>query len=144
MEELRVNATVLERSHAYHASRIDSLRTLLQPGSGPVTPDVFPQGFVRPATLMSTAWDAARATDALDEMPYEDVLAFSNVYAQQARYEMSAREMGGVLYRDLMDYGATGIASRAGNLLSLIHALYYTEQQLQATYSEVLGVESAN
>ncbi len=139
VDELRANAAALDEAHAYHAGLMDTLRTLAARPDAVATPALFPRGFVRPAMLMSTAWESARATDAFAEMPYEDVLAFSRAYAQQSRYEITARETGGVLYRDLMDYGAEGVAGRFRQLMSLIAAMWYTEGQLQTTYAEVLS-----
>lgn len=142
VEELEANAAELERSRAYHGALLDTLGTLARQPDAEVSPALFREGFVRPARLLSTAWDAARATDALAEMPYDDVLDFSRLYAQQARYERTALETAGVLYRDLMDYGASGVAARFRNLLSIISAMHYTEASLTETYRDVLGTEA--
>jgi hypothetical protein len=139
IEELHANVAELEHSRAYHAALLDTLGPLARQPDAEVSPALFREGFVHPARLLSTAWDAALATDALAEMPYEDVLDFSRLYAQQARYETTTTETAGVLYRDLMDHGAFGVAARFRNLMALIGAMKYTEDQLAETYRGVLG-----
>lgn len=139
LEEIRGNRDAVAASRAYHAGLMDSLSTRMAPGSVPPSMNVFREGFIRPTTALSTAWDAARATGAITNMDYEDVLVFSKLYAMQARYERSALEAGTVLYSEIMDVGVPGVAANYRNLSYIISGFWYLEGALLDEYDRTLA-----
>jgi hypothetical protein len=138
VEEIRANQEATAASHAYHERLLDSLRAYFPPDHPPPSPALFNQGFVRPITLLTTAWEAANATDALDHMDYDEVLAFSKLYAMQRRYERSAVEAGSVIYAEIMERGVPGVAANQRNLAYIIGAFYFLEEELLGEYVRVL------
>ena len=142
VEEIETNRAATAASHAYHGRLLDSLRTYFPPDHPPPSPTLFSRGFIRPITLLNTAWEAANATDAVGHMDYDEVLAFSKLYAMQRRYERSATEAGSVIYSEIMARGVPGVAANHRNLAYLIGAFYYLEEGLLEAYDEALGALS--
>ena len=137
--ELRSNRGAVAAAHAYHSALIDSLQVNGSPTWQP-SPRLFSRGFVAPAQLSSTAWQSAAATGAVEHMPYEAVLKLSQAYANQARYEHQAMNIGEVLYAELFRNGVQGVTSNYRNLGNLIGAFLYRERQLMAVYDSTLAV----
>lgn len=141
--EVRANREAVASSQAYHSALLDSLRA--RPASAPPpTPRFFSQGFVHPAKPRSTAWDTATATDAVAAMDYDEVLAFSTLYASQDRYDTSAELAGSVIYNALFEQGAEGVAANARNLSQLIHSFVYMEDGLIEEYDAALDAVDAS
>ena len=139
VEEVRANRDSVRAARDYHAGLVSALRPHMAPGDPGPGLRAFPRGFIHPAQPLTTAWDAATATDALAAMDYGEVLAFSHLYAEQRRYEESAREGGRVIYGRLLEEGTAGIAANFRNLLSLIFAQRYLEESLLQEYDRVLA-----
>lgn len=138
VEEIEVNRAATVSVLAYHQRLLDSLRLYAPAGHPPPSPVLFDRGFLRPTTLLSTAWEAASATDAVNHMDYQEVLAFSQLYAMQRRYERSALEAGSVLYGEIMARGTHGVAANHRNLSHIIMAFSYLERELLAAYDETM------
>lgn len=139
VEEVRANRAAAQHSYGYHSGLLDSLRTYFPAGRLPPLPTLFSEGFVRPITLLTTAWEAANATDAVSHMDYGEVLTFSTLYAMQRRYVQSATEAGSVIYGEIMEHGIPGVAANHRNLAYLIGAFYYLERELIVEYDRVLA-----
>jgi hypothetical protein len=143
-EEIASNRQAVLASARYHIQLTDTLNALRRlaasaPDSGVPSPRVFSQGFVSPAALLSTAWEAAAATDAVRHMDHDDVLVLARIYEQQRRYATQTDEIGGLIYRELFDRGTTGIVRNYANLSSIIAALWYRECGLLAGYDRALA-----
>lgn len=144
--ELRANRRAVQESLEYHAQLTDTLFTMLrsapaQAGGQRTTPDmrVFSKGFVHPAQLLSTAWDAAGATDAIRHMEYEEVLALAHVYEGQRDYRRQSDLVGGIIYTGMFERGMPGMLENYANLANIISAFLYRECQLLAAYDSVLA-----
>jgi len=138
IEEIRTNRDAVHQMMDYHSRLIDTLRTYPSDGPAP-SPRVFAQGFANAATLRSTAWDAANATDAVSHMDFEDVLAFSELYAEQVQYERVAREVGALIFGEIFDRGTFGVAQKYRSLADINGSLLYLESGLIAAYDSVLA-----
>lgn len=138
VEEARTNRATTRHSYEYHGRLLDSLRVYFPPEHGAPSPGLFSEGFFHPATALTTAWDAANATDAVSHLDYEEVLAFSKLYAMQERYERTAMNAGSVIYAEIMRGGVPGVTANYRNLSYLIGAFYYLERELLAEYDRVL------
>lgn len=139
IDEVRSNREATLTSRAYHGQLLDSLRHYRAPESPPPSMELFRQGFFKPTTALTTAWDAASATDAISHMDYEDVLTFSKLYAFQSRYERTALEAGTVLYGKIMEDGLAGVTANHRNLSYIIGSFYYLENGLVEEYDRVLS-----
>ncbi|HEX8298920.1 MAG TPA: hypothetical protein VF594_07125 [Rubricoccaceae bacterium] len=142
--EVTANRDSVAASRDYHAGLMDSLYTRMGPDGTAPSVRLFSRGFIHPATTLSTAWDAAVATDALTAMDYDEVLAFSRVYAAQQRYGESSREGGRVIYAELLARGTPGLAENYRNLFSLIAASRYLETDLIREYDRALAAVRAD
>jgi len=139
LEELQANRAEVVRSHAYHGHLIETMRPLMAPDQPGPGLQLFDEGFIRPAELLTTAWDVAGTTGTLSYMDYDEVLTFSHLYANQERYEESSGMSGEIIYRSLYEQGAFQIAENFRSLFALIMASYYIEEGLLADYEETLG-----
>lgn len=138
IEEIRMNRAAVQEMVDYHARLIDTLRALPADGPAP-SPRVFNRGFANAATLRSTAWDAANATDAVSHMAFADVLAFSELYAEQVQYERVAREVGGIIFGEIFERGTFGVAQKYRSLSDINGSLLYMESGLVTAYDSVLA-----
>jgi hypothetical protein len=145
--EMATNREGIERSVRYHLHLADTLSRLLQrtatqaPGTPPPYPDrrVFSRGFIGPASMLETAWDAANATDALTHMAYDDVLALGHLYEQQRDYEAQAQQVGALLYTRMFNEGFDAVLRNYGNLHTIISTIWYRECQLLVNYTDTFN-----
>jgi hypothetical protein len=144
-EEVEANRKAVRQSLDYHVSLRGELlaftrRTREQGGrveSGLPDRRIFSQGFIKPASLLHTAWEAANATEAVSHMEYADVLALARVYEQQRHYESQAEQVGELVYATLFHEGFEGMLRNHANLGSIISTFLYRECQLLEGYSTV-------
>lgn len=142
--ELDVNLKAVESALTYHLHLSDTLRVFLRQTDSQTTLSypsdrLFPRGYIAPATLLSTAWEAANATDAITSMDYGDVLLLSRIYEEQRRYEYQARDAGELIYTKLFNEGHEGVLNNYANLRTLLASFWYRECGLLASYGEVLN-----
>jgi hypothetical protein len=140
-EELRTNRQAIVGARDYHEGRMTAIREAMTGGDA-LSPRNFPRGFVSPAQLFQTAWDAASETGALANLDFATVLALSRVYESQDRYEDQARMVGQLVYTRIFNEGMEAIVADAGNLASIISTFAYRERELLEHYDAVL--ESAD
>lgn len=148
INELEVNRSAVESSLLYHYHLTDTLRQIysqkLGPGEVVAHPDgrIFSRGYIAPAALLSTAWDAANATDAVSAMAYADVLKLSQIYQSQRRYEQQVQQSGQLIYTKLFNEGHEGMQRNYGNLSTILSTFWYQECKLLSNYEDVLTVLS--
>ncbi len=141
-EELRANRDAVQASREYHEGRLGAIYGALGSGT-PLKPADFPRGFVGPAQVFQTAWDAASETGALADLDYATLLTLSRVYESQDRYEMQARTVGQVIYTQIFHEGTDSVVAKGENLAAIIGTFLYRETQLIAHYDDVLaGVDT--
>lgn len=134
LEEMQTNQAVVADSLDYHSQLLEMIRTTEQP-----TPRDFTRGFIAPAAIFRTAWQAASQTGALENMEYATVLELSRVYASQERYEHQARVAGEIIYRELFTRGIGAVVDKPANLAALIATFSYREQELLGLYEGCLA-----
>lgn len=146
-EELQVNRDLVQTSLSYHKHLYDTLIVMIgenaariQKGQKEQLPDVmvFQKGFVSPAHVMSTAWEAAKATDVLNHVEYSDLLLISRMYTEQDRYMQQTKLVGQVIYELLLIEGTHGVLAKYKNLLAVVSTFHYRETQLLKSYEETL------
>ncbi len=148
INELEVNRSAVESSLLYHYHLTDTLRQIYSQnpvlGEVIVHPDgqIFSRGYIAPAALLSTAWEAANATDAVAAMAYTDVLKLSQIYQSQRRYEQQVQQSGQLIYTKLFNEGHAGMQRNYGNLSTILSAFWYQECKLLSSYEDVLTVLS--
>jgi hypothetical protein len=137
VDELEANRAAVAASHDYHANL---LRELAAATAGPPPIQVFSQGFVNPAQVLSTAWDTASQTGALEHIPYATVLQLSAMYERQDEYRNQAHTIGPIIYGEMFRGGAQAIVENYRNLASIIQTFLYREAQLIAAYDTTLDL----
>jgi hypothetical protein len=145
-EELETNRAAVLRSVHYHLYLSDTLvairrQTVAARSDSGSLPNVrvFTQGFVRPAALLSTAWETAAATDAVRHMEHDDVLVLAGIYEQQRRYATQSEQIGALIYGEIFARGMAGMVRNYANLGSIIGAFWYRECDLLLAYDRALG-----
>lgn len=143
LSELRLNHDAIVEAATYHGELMNTLRSFrpASGGEGPQYPDhaVFAGGYTRPAELISTAWNAANATDLVGFMHYDDVLRLAHIYQQQEDYHEQTLLVGQNLYTKLFNEGHEAVRRNYANLINLISAYLYTECNLIDDYSAILA-----
>jgi hypothetical protein len=85
-DELRANVVLVTRAREQHVFLEDTLSKLAARKMQP-SPEIYGNGMVKPAPVTSMAWDLARETGALSDIPLSTVLDIAPAYAAQARYQ---------------------------------------------------------
>ncbi|HEX5727511.1 MAG TPA: hypothetical protein VFX98_18710 [Longimicrobiaceae bacterium] len=144
-EELATNRRAVLESASYHIRLNDTLFTYVRSAPGGASaparvPDVrvFERGFINPAQLLSTAWNAASATEAVHHMQYADVLLLARIYEEQRDYQRQSEQVGSIIYGGIFNQGMGGVLRNYSNLSSIISSFWYRECQLLRSYDEVL------
>lgn len=138
IEEIAANRDAIAVAQAYHGEHIELIDKALTEGS-PLDIRSFPRGFIAPAQTANAAWTSASETGALSHLPFDKVLALSRVYSQQAAYQQQQATVSTVIYTNLFEGGAEGIARQATGLRAIISAFHYREQQLADAYASALA-----
>jgi hypothetical protein len=95
--ELEANVLNVERARANHRAMQDSLTRYVTLNE-PLPPSIYLGGIFNPAPTYAVAWESARVTGVMRDVPYELVLGLSRVYDEQYRY----RELADALVQDIM------------------------------------------
>lgn len=91
--ELRENLDRVEVARAHHLVMADTLAAYERRRAFPPE-SVYFGGVFRPALLLSTAWQIARETGALSQLPYALVLRLAPVYESQEKYRALGEALG--------------------------------------------------
>jgi hypothetical protein len=143
-QELTTNRQAVLGSAQYHMQLMDTLLALrrqVPAASDAPAPDVrmFSRGFVNPASLLSTAWETAVATDAIRHMPHDDVLVLARMYEQQRGYARQGEQIGTLIYGEIFARGTSGVTRNYANLTSIISTFWFRECELLLAYDRVLA-----
>jgi hypothetical protein len=135
--ELEANRALVAAARDYHRAVADTFRAVQQRG-GTVAPQHFPQGLVAPGRVVSTAWDAARSTGIVRDMPHDLVLAIGRVYERQEEYGVLARTIGAIAYDELIRRGIHGLVAGFGNYIFIQDEFAEREARLLEAYASAL------
>jgi hypothetical protein len=118
-DELQGNARRVEAARARHRRVADTLGALLARGARP-TPQVYLNPMFSPALVTSTAWQAARETGALADMPLPTVLRLAPAYEAQERYRALGEALVVGIMHDVRSNGMDGVLrDRFGQFIPL-------------------------
>ena len=138
--ELRENRRLLDSSRSYHERIVSGINTAAP--NTQFTVQHFRGGFLQPAQLSTTAWEVASETGALSHMPYDQVLAISQVVALERRYDAMALSTGQLIYGELYKIGPSGVAANARNMASILRAFAFREDQVIRRIDSTLSMLS--
>ncbi|MDC6350899.1 hypothetical protein PP178_05000 [Zeaxanthinibacter sp. PT1] len=136
--EVENNRELIVKNLEYHRYLVDTLKFYV--GKDSLLPPIslFNGGFIAQRQPLATAWEAARATDALRNMEYGTVLELSELYQLQQRYDFQARAIGDQLYGLMIQQGIKSILDKSDNLFNIIYMFIYREEQLLSAYATFL------
>ena len=97
--ELEVNLKQQDVAAAYNSKVVEAFRKLRAEGVRFAPSDAYENGLVALPTLTSTAWDAARGSEAIDEIPVETLLVLGRTYDYQREYAASMRTLLEMFYQ---------------------------------------------
>jgi len=118
-DELRENARRIEAARVRHRRVADTLGALVARGARP-TPQVWMNPMFNPALVTSTAWEAARETGALADMPLPTVLRLAPAYEAQERYRALGEALVVGIMHDVRRDGMEGVLrDRFGQFIPL-------------------------
>jgi hypothetical protein len=142
--ELEANLAMVEEARALHIRMRDTLRGYVSRRELP-PPRVYGGGVVRPAPVTATAWDAARETGVLAELPYALVLRIAPVYEAQARYRTLTDGVVREMTTDVMRLGFEPVLrDRAAQIAALDEDFSNRELAMAERYRRALaGLDSA-
>jgi hypothetical protein len=136
--ELRENAESVERARVNHLAMRDSL-LVYEARRGPPPARVYMSGLFNPGLVHAAAWQSASERGTTADMPYELLLALSQVYDHQAQY----RTMGSALAQNIMSeafrYGLEAVfRDRAKSFITLQEDFANREAILLQVYRHIL------
>jgi hypothetical protein len=137
LEEVAANRDVIAAAKAYHGEKLKALDAAARDQKAPDI-RLFDRGFVAPAQVSSAAWSTASETGALADLPFDQVLALSRLYGQQAAYLQQQATVSSVIYPELFERGPQGIVEHTIGLRTIISTFFYREQQLEKAYADAL------
>lgn len=145
-EELQTNRGAIADALDYHLYLADTLNTLSRynaregTNQTPVYPraSVFNRGYIHPTTLLYTAWETAKATNAVETIDFGLLLSISRMYEDQQRYGEQGQMAGAQIYQALFTKGHQGILQNYENHLSIIASFWYRECALLHDYDAML------
>lgn len=138
LNEVETNSQLLASSANYHQNLWDTLSAFSRQNVSKADIRIFNRGFISPASLQSTAWEAAKATNVVRDIPYPIVEAISEIYTGQQSYEAQTRSVGNLIYQSMFNDGTDGILNNYRNLISIISAFSYRERQMTAQYQKAI------
>ena len=104
--ELRANAALVTTARARHADLVDTLGKLVAAHRFPGV-ELYSNGMFNPASVTNTAWQAARETGALNDIPLATVLNVAPAYEAQERYRSLADALNTAILMDARRDGMT-------------------------------------
>lgn len=136
--EVEENLVNVERARDHHLAVHDSLTRYAALGQPP-PPEVYLGGMFNAAPVYAVAWESARETGTLSDLPYELVLELSRVYDRQARY----RQLGHAVVEDVMmqirrEGTAAVLRDGAMGFMSIQEDFAGREQRLSEAYRALL------
>jgi hypothetical protein len=105
-------------------------------------PDVsiYSNGMWNPAIVTSTAWETARETGALEDIPLATVLAIAPAYEAQERYRVLTEALGSAIMSDVRRDGIdTVLRDRFAQFVPLDVDFANREGRLLAAYDKALS-----
>ena len=111
---------------------------MVMQATSPPEISAFYGGFTMPATLLDTAWESARSTDALSVIDYDTVLTLARIYALQERYRLQTQAVSSTIYDTMLNDGREGIRQNYKNLGWIIGAFWYKEAELGGQIDQTL------
>jgi hypothetical protein len=98
--ELTLNRGLVAAAREHHRHMADTLGILVARHAHPDV-SIYSNGMWNPAIVTSTAWDAARETGALEDIPLPTVLAIAPAYEAQERYRALTEALGSSIMSDV-------------------------------------------
>ena len=137
--ELSVNRERVQKARGHHLEMADTLGGYLARHALP--PErVYFGGVFNPATLVSTAWETARQTGAINGIPYPTMLAIAPVYENQSAYRDLAAQLGSATMADLVRLGPLPVfRDRFANFILLEHDFANRERTLERQYGRAIA-----
>ncbi len=138
LHEVQQNEARLDDILPYHRA-MHSMVKELEAGRGVSTPAEFESAVgvdgMRPPFLLTTAWQTALATGALQKMDYETVSALSLTYTLQDRFREESRSgIQSVLQATNFQAGHAQQALRSADIV--LNDVVQGEEDLRATYAQ--------
>lgn len=138
--ELREDSARVATARDRHLRAIDTLGALSGRGLLP-SAEVYMSGMFNPALISSTAWQTARETGALGDVPLTTVLGLASAYEAQERY----RALGEAIVVGIMgDVRRDGmevvLRDRFAQFIPLARDFSNREQMLLEHYREALAL----
>jgi hypothetical protein len=139
-DELRANAALVTRARERHTFLADTLGKLVATHQLPGV-EIYSNGMFNPAIVTNTAWQAARETGALGDLPLETVLIVAPAYEAQERYRALADAMVTAIMADIRRDGMTTVLrDRFGQFVPLEVDFSHREGVLLEHYQRALAV----
>ena len=138
-DELVANRSLVAHSLERHRFLADTLGKLLAHHRQPdVT--IYTNSMWNPAMVTSTAWQAARETGALGDMPLATVLSVAPAYEMQERYRILAEALNSAILNDARRDGMEKVLrDRFAQFIPLDVDFSHREAGLLDVYSKALA-----
>ena len=137
--ELALNRSLVAKAMAHHRQMADTLTKLVASHRRPDV-GIYSNGMWNPAILTSTAWEAARETGALGDMPLTTVLRIAPAYETQERYRAATEALGASIMNDIRHDGMERVLrDQFAQFVTLDVDFANRERRLLRAYDTALG-----
>lgn len=140
--EMRENRRLVEKALDYHVTLADTLSVLAERGVNKPPPGAYPQGLAAPGRVIRTAWETARSTGTIVDLPYPVVLRLSRVYGRQAEYEELSRALLHTAYTQVASEGVEAFLRGYANWIGVAQDFAGRERILLEAYDAALRATS--
>lgn len=136
--EIALNRDLVAAARERHRHMADTLGSLVAHHARPDV-RIYSNGMWNPAIVTSTAWDAARETGALDDIPLATVLAIAPAYESQERYRALTEGLASAIMTDVRHDGMESVLrDRFAQFVPLDVDFANREGRLLAAYDKAL------
>lgn len=137
--ELVENRKRVQAARAHHLEMADTLSGYVARHELPPQ-RVYFGGLFRPAVLLSTAWQTAHETGALNDMSYQVALTLGPIYERQQSYRTLGDALGQTAMSEVLRRGVLPVfRDDFANFMVLEHDFANREMDLTRYYDEALA-----
>jgi hypothetical protein len=137
--ELEENLTSMQRARSHHLAMRDSLQHYVALRQAPPE-QLYLGGIFRPAPIHAIAWESARESGTIADLPYALILELARVYDRQARYRALADALGQDIMMQVRREGMEPVLrDRASSFIGLQVDFANREFVLIEEYTRVLA-----
>jgi hypothetical protein len=135
--ELASNLSLLKEAQTYNRTVVSTLRRLAADGAKETPPAAYSKGLMQRPQLVSAAWDSARASEWLSEVPVRTIVEVARTHEAQRNYMESTARLLDNMYATFLS-GEANFLSDPGTLGGVLNDFAGRGEGLITSYESTL------